>query len=80
MFNPIFESVLNEKGVTRAFVDLSDLSNPLWETFEISVVPTVLIFKEGKPVFRRDGVLGHGLSRSDLQEIVGHMTKGSVVA
>ncbi len=69
MFNPVFESAMKEKGLPGASVDLSDLDHPLWETFAIRVVPTVIVFKTGRPVFRKDGILGRGLSRKDMTEV-----------
>lgn len=80
MFTPIFETILNGKAITGAYVDLSDLSNPVWEIFEIDVVPTVVVFKDGNPVFRRDGIPGRGLSRKDMEEIVGQATSGPITA
>ena len=50
--------------------DLSATEDPFWERFEIRVVPLVIVFKSGEPIFRKDGVSGRGLSRADLAEIV----------
>ena len=69
-FSPVFESALAEKGAPRALADLSDLENPLWETFDVQVVPTVMIFKEGEMVYRKDGVLGEGLPNGTMDEVV----------
>ena len=60
-FRPIFESVLEAKGIRWSYVDMSDLESPLCDTFGVRVVPTVVAFKEGRPIFRSDGVLGRGL-------------------
>ncbi len=56
-----------------AEVDISDMENPLWEIFDINVVPTVVIFKEGQPVFRRDGALGRGLSEKVIDDVLQEM-------
>ena len=69
-FSSIFDSVLSEKGVARALADLSDLENTLWEEFGIEVVPTVMIFKEGELVYRKDGTLGRGLPDNAMDEVV----------
>ena len=58
------------RGVRWAEVDISDYDNPLWETFGISIVPTVVVFKDGQPVFRRDGVQGRGLPRTAIDETI----------
>ena len=68
MFYPEFERAMSGASLLWAEVDISDTEDPLWERFEINVVPTVIIFKNGQSVFRRDGVLGRGLSRKALEE------------
>lgn len=60
-FAPVFESAREESGVTKAIVELGDLENPLWETFEIQVVPTIIVFRDGAQILRKDGLLGRGL-------------------
>jgi hypothetical protein len=74
MFIPIFESTLNAKAIPRASADLSSYDNPLWETFQINVVPTVIFFKDGRPLIRKDGTLGRGLSKKDLEELVNQIS------
>jgi thioredoxin-like negative regulator of GroEL len=61
---------MNRKGFRWADVDISDYEDPLWETFDINVVPTVIVFKDAEPVFRRDGTLGRGLSKEAIAETV----------
>lgn len=39
-------------------IDISDESDPLWDTYDIQVVPTVLLFDGNEPVKRWSGVLG----------------------
>ena len=75
-FIPIFNSVLAEKGISGGSADLSDLENPLWEEFGIEVVPTVMIFKEGELVYRKDGVLGRGLPDNAMDEVVLNLRAG----
>ena len=75
-FYPEFERTLNSNGAPWAEADISDDDNPLWETFDIRIVPSIILFKDGIAVFRRDGVPGRGLSKNDidetLQEIKAH--------
>lgn len=68
-FNPYFEAV-RPKGFELALADISDEDNPLWDDFEIKVVPTLIAFKEGKAVWRKDGVLSQGLREEDLKDMV----------
>lgn len=78
-FNSIFESALDYKHLTKAIVDLTNLENSLWETFDIGVVPTVVVFKDGNPVLRKDGVLGRGLPADVMIEIIQKMEATRVV-
>ena len=68
-FTPIFE-LLRQSTVPTGLVDLSDLDSPLWETFCIDIVPSVLIFNSGKLIQRYDGVAGQGLNAGIIKEIV----------
>jgi len=68
-FKPSFEAV-RLKGFELAFADISDEDNPLWDDFEIKVVPTLIAFKEGKTLWRKDGVLSQGLRTEDLEDMV----------
>lgn len=51
-FLPHFKAV--REGVV---VDISDEDDPLWEIHDVQVVPTVIVFEDGKPVRRWAGVL-----------------------
>lgn len=64
---------MDGKSISWADVDLSDMDDPLWETFDIKVVPTIIVFKEGQAVFRKDGILGRGLSQKALDETIVEM-------
>jgi thioredoxin 1 len=79
-FRPVFDSVLAKKGVQGALADLSDLENPLWEAFSIEVVPTVMVFKEGVVVYRKDGILGQGLPENAMDEVVPLLPTGREAA
>jgi len=46
---------------------LDDEDDPLWETFSIEAVPTVLFFKGGKVARRLDSKPGVGLTEGDLR-------------
>jgi thioredoxin 1 len=72
-FSPIFDSALAKEGMPTALVDLSDLGNPLWETFDIQVVPTVMVFKDGELIHRMDGVLGQGLPDNAMTEVLPYL-------
>jgi len=77
-FTPVFESAVKEKEIPWAYVDVSDLMNPLWDTFDIQVVPTIIVFRDGNAAFRKDGILGRGLSAQDVEEATQHAKNGQV--
>jgi thioredoxin 1 len=68
-FAPKFDALAGGGSFQVARGDVTDYDSPLWETFHIEVVPTVVVFREGVPGFRRDGVLGRGLSDTDLAAV-----------
>ena len=47
---------------------LDDENNPLWEAYQIEIVPTVLFFASGQVVKRLDGQPGIGLGEADLRK------------
>jgi len=51
-----------------ALVDISDMDNPLWETFKVAIVPTLVGFRDGKAFVRKDGTAGVGLSAEELED------------
>jgi thioredoxin 1 len=67
-FYPEFQRALDSKRASWAEVDISDFDNPLWETFGINIVPSIILFKDGQAVFRIDGVQGRGLSKRNIEE------------
>jgi len=67
-FVPAF-SDLYGGGFRLAIADLTDLESPLWERFEIEVVPSVIVFRDGVSVFRADGRFMEGLGPQDLASV-----------
>ena len=57
------------EGATTAWADVSDTDNPLWEAFNLDVIPTVVVFRDGQTFWRRDGVSMKGLSDKDLEDL-----------
>jgi thioredoxin 1 len=68
-FAPRFAS-LAARGVPILVADLSSEESPLWERFRIEVVPSVIIFRDGRPTDRYDGTAGVGLDSAVLSRIV----------
>jgi len=67
MFLPVFHEAVQSLDYAFLLVQLDDLLNPLWETYDVRVVPTVLFFETAQVTRRLDGVLGVGLSRNQLE-------------
>ncbi|MCW6160283.1 MAG: thioredoxin family protein [Candidatus Micrarchaeales archaeon] len=66
-FKPVFESFDGKSGVSFGEARLNEDGNPMWDRFEIKIVPSVVAFKGGKAVARMDGRAGEGLSKKDLE-------------
>lgn len=65
------ESMQGRDNPVGALVDISDMNNPLWERFDIEIVPTLIGFKEGRILLRKDGVAGVGLGTRELEDAIG---------
>jgi thioredoxin 1 len=74
-FAPEFERLQESGQFELAEADLTDEESPLWNQFAVEVVPTIVAFREGKVIFRRDGILGQGLSTADLAALRGALRK-----
>jgi len=67
-FRPQFSTLEGAAAFRVAVGDVSSEESPLWDVFRIEVVPTIVVFRDGRPVFRVDGILGEGLSEANLHE------------
>jgi thioredoxin 1 len=60
-------------------VDADEPDKSLWDDFSIKVVPTIIVFRDGKSIFRIDGRknIFHrdraGLSMSDLEQTLSQL-------
>jgi thioredoxin-like negative regulator of GroEL len=50
-----------------SLIDTDDPDESLWEEFSIKAVPTLIVFKDGKILLRKDARLGAGLKISELE-------------
>ena len=75
-FVPDFEALQGSGPFEVAIADLTDEESPLWEQFRVEVVPTLVAFRSGQAIFRRDGILGQGLSTADLTALRGALRTG----
>ena len=67
-FKPMFEDFARKERLDCGEVNISHYEDPLWEQFQITVVPSLLVFKDGELIRRKDGVPLRGLSKADLDE------------
>jgi thioredoxin 1 len=72
-FQPAFEAAAKSSGTPWAWVDVSEDDSIFWDTFSLSVVPTVVVFRDGEPVFRRDGKRFRGLSQDVIRETIDYV-------
>ncbi|MBI4393702.1 MAG: thioredoxin family protein [Euryarchaeota archaeon] len=49
-----------------ALADISDEEDVRWDAFRIPVVPTLVLFVDGREAARRNGRRGYGLDETDL--------------
>jgi thioredoxin 1 len=74
-FLPVFDKSVSNRDfnlVLRVRVD--DYDNPLWAEYSIGVVPTVVLFEDGKVCRRLDGKFGYGLIKKQLEELLKEAT------
>jgi thioredoxin 1 len=74
-FAPEFGTLEGTGAFEVAVADVTDEESPLWERFGVEVVPTLIAFHDGAVIFRRDGILGQGLSTSDLTALRGALRR-----
>ena len=66
-FVPVFnEQIVNCKFQNVIHVVIDDDDNPLWDIYNLSAVPTIIYFEEGKVCKRLDGRLGMGLGEEQF--------------
>ncbi len=66
-FLPHFEAWSKEASVPFALGNVSDEESPLWDTFQIKIVPTVVAFEDGKIAWRVDGRWARGISEKEFR-------------
>jgi thioredoxin-like negative regulator of GroEL len=67
MFTEILKSYNAPKDSREVdVIDTDSGDGSLWDKYRIDIVPTIIVFREGKEIFRRDGKSMRGLSEEDL--------------
>ena len=73
-YKPEFDKIAATWPWRFASVYLDDESNPLWDDYDVEVVPTLALFRGGKLVDRQDGILGYGIDRNATDAFVSRVT------
>ncbi len=68
-FVPKFVARNGRLPARLAMADITDLSEPLWDTFRIRITPTMVVFRDGMVVGRFDGRRMIGLRNADLDRL-----------
>jgi len=68
-FMPKFVAERGKLPETLAIADITDVEDPLWETFRIKITPTILVFRDGVEQLRVDGRRFLGIKKSDLTKL-----------
>jgi hypothetical protein len=68
-FVPKFLSMQADVPAHLAIADITDLKDPLWDSFRIKITPSVIVFREGEVTVRFDGQRMFGLGNSDLLRV-----------
>lgn len=67
-FEPVLERWVGE-GLDVVVADVSEEASPLWDRFGVEIVPTLIVFRDGVPSFRADGVASVGLDAAALTAV-----------
>jgi len=68
-FVPKFVARDGKLPARLAMADITDVDDPLWDTFRIKITPTMVVFRDGAPVARFDGRRFIGLRNADLERL-----------
>ncbi len=69
-FWPIFEKYSQNSNIEYVITDITDDDNPLWDKCKVTEVPTIVAFKEGREISRRNATPGFGLTEDDMLDLL----------
>lgn len=67
---PLFDRLPARYDTRFVVVLLEEDANPLWNAYQVEVVPSLAYFQSGEIRARKDGRLGRGLSEHELSDFV----------
>ncbi len=68
-FVPKFVARNGRLPANLAIADITEMNDPLWDSFRIKITPTILVCRDGGTVGRFDGRRFVGLRDSDLDRL-----------
>ena len=71
-FKPTFECAKIDAIKMSSIIDEDE--NPLWDKFHIEAVPTMIAFQNGKIISRKDAKKNVGLTKIDMDSIIGELS------
>jgi hypothetical protein len=69
-FVPKFVARNGRLPATLAIADITEWKDPLWDSFQIKITPTMILFRDGVQVGRLDGRRFTGLKDADLDRLI----------
>lgn len=69
-FSEPFRETIRDAEVEAVAANISAESDPRWKRFDISVVPTLVAFRDGEEIARAGGRPGMGLDIEDLEQLL----------
>jgi thioredoxin 1 len=70
MMNPVLEQVKNKNSNLEVVKINVDEERDLAIKYQIRSIPTLVLFKEGKPIWRNSGVLNEQLLTDKIKDIL----------
>lgn len=69
-FLPVFESYEGKAKLPLLKLQVDEEESPLWDEYSVEVVPTLLLFRDGKLAARADAKPHVGLKEDDLRAML----------
>ena len=73
-FMPLFREFEPGPGLTLREAIVDEDENPLWDRFAVEAVPTIIAFRGGEIIGRRDAARGVGLTQDNLDALLAEIT------
>jgi thiol-disulfide isomerase/thioredoxin len=73
-FKPLFYGYDGKGEVRLAEAVINEDEDPMWDEFNVMVVPTLVAFRSGKEIARRNGKPAKGLTKEDLDSILSEIS------